>query len=192
MITEPLLCIDQVKAFLLGSPYGVVVGTISEFILPLIVLLLSKKINFTSFFIKDKYTRNEVAYLAVILLLFITLYYTSMDFILFFTESGKTAKDFILHRLFMGWLLVGATIIALIWARSSDVKRNQVLDDFLAELEMTNAKKEVLRLRLNGKKLEEIAEIRGVALTTVKTQINEIKKELNIKDFKEVVDRIKK
>ncbi|MCL6589709.1 MAG: LuxR C-terminal-related transcriptional regulator [Firmicutes bacterium] len=188
---EPLLCVDKISDFLL-SPYGVVVGVMAESIFPLIVLLFCRKTDFTNFFIKDKYTRDEVAYLAALLLFFITLYYTSLDFMLFFSGTDKLPKDIMIQRLVMGWLLVGATFLALIWMRSSKTKRDKVLDDFLAELEMTNAKKEVLRLKLNGKKLEEIAKIRGVALTTVKTQINEIKKELNIKDFKEVVDKIKK
>jgi DNA-binding NarL/FixJ family response regulator len=51
---------------------------------------------------------------------------------------------------------------------------------------LTESEKEVAILKLQGKTNQAIAEIRNVSLTTVKSQINDIYKKLNIKNISEL------
>lgn len=55
---------------------------------------------------------------------------------------------------------------------------------------LTNAEKEIIRLLLQKKKIREIAQIRGVEMVTVKTQITGLLQKLGISRTKEVVRKI--
>jgi DNA-binding CsgD family transcriptional regulator len=65
-------------------------------------------------------------------------------------------------------------------------------DDNALEIEkealslLTESEKEVALLKLRGKTNQTIAEIRNVSLTTVKSQINDIYKKLNVKNIDEL------
>ena len=52
--------------------------------------------------------------------------------------------------------------------------------------QLTEAEKEVLFLKLQGKTNQVIAEMRNVSLATVKSQINDIHKKLSIKNIDEI------
>lgn len=71
-----------------------------------------------------------------------------------------------------------------------DLIENEVLDEIISQSQITEAEREVLLLKLQGKKNQEIADIRSVSLSTIKTQNNEILKKLKIKNFRELIGMV--
>ncbi len=64
-----------------------------------------------------------------------------------------------------------------------DIKKEELME---LVSQLTEAQKEVLLLKLEGKTNQEITKIRNVSLATVKSQINAIYKKLNIKNVGEL------
>ncbi len=72
-----------------------------------------------------------------------------------------------------------------------DIIENEELNKLIVQSQISEAEKEVLLLKLQGKKNQEIAEIRSVSVSTVKSQNNEILKKLNIKNFNALIKMLK-
>lgn len=178
LINIPIIIIAPgFSAFLLSNPHGlgIVAGTTIEFIFPLIVLLLSNRVDFSRQFFKKKYSGIEMGLVVISVALFVTLYYALIDY---FYSPNKVIQYLAAVKMIAGWVLAITLVYVLIKFKVRE-KDLMELEELIQDLDISDAKKEVLKMKLIGMTNEDIAKRRGVAVCTVKTQVNDLRKEVD-------------
>lgn len=140
IIATPLTLIPSVKDFLFNDPLGNCFGVIIEIILPLLVLIFSYKINFLTFFSKNKFYKLELISVISIIVGILLLYHSSL---LFLFLNAKICFENILYHIMFEWIIVLFLILSFVYFKKQISEKEKLVnevEEFLIENKRLQAK----------------------------------------------------